>query len=875
MGLAPTLFSSTANQRPETGPLRLDDLFALVNCWRDNLVEGIGPEKTDVWNDKARLNFYLNSVIVRMVWLKLCEVQGTLTQGTVLEWIQNNQDNDPCRRSWEAIFKSHLPQDDKLRQHQHLDDKNLENRHSDKKKIDEKSLDNALTIIDFVALQTVFHQIIDLNLQPLLEQQYSSPGVAAGIILGHVYEYLISHPIERNGQRNRTNGRYYTPIEIVDWMVNQTVQSQLESLPIDQITILDPACGAGIFLLASYQRLLERYRQQLAEQKLTFDEKKQILLHHIYGVDLDRQAVDVTRLALLLVLVDPSYLDKYLNRHSSNSIRLAPTNCLEFNKFELRSVWTVADLLPLMSLLDHNIQWGNALVDGDSWQDDECSAMQRVWLCYAFGDRLQPFYWQTAFPHIFPDGQAPSTVAKADCGFHIVIGNPPYIDAESMSRYHAQERYYCTAHYASASGNWDLFCVFCERALQLCRVGGLSSFIVPNKLAAADYAQQTRHLLAVENRLLCLRDYSAIPVFSIAVYPLVYVVKKEAERGKSLHSEKPVQWEQVVSRLQNGPSQRDRTSQNNPSQNGQLQPLRTSIVERRSLPYHYFSDSKRPWAIAATPSLQTLMTRIRDRGLPLGQIATVVGAATVAEAYALKAIIQERADLGDGHVLDSPTDISYFKFVNSGTIDRYRFLWNQKPVRYLKDRYQAPVIAVDQPSDPQHLISPKRWNQAQSSKIVVAGMTLVLECAIDLAGTFFPGKSTTVIRVSQDSPYDLRYVLAILNSRLMSVYYRTEFGGNALNGGYLRIGPPQIKQLPICGGSETQQAILIERVDALLEAQSKAQSLSLDREALGLDASGLIVSLNEEVEAIAHYIDQQVYHLYGLSTAEIALMEED
>lgn len=854
MGLAPTLSSSTANQRPKTGPLRLDALLARVNRWRDILVEGIGREKADVWNDNSRLNSYLNSVIVRMIWFKFCEVQGTLTQGTVLKWIQENQDNDQCRQVLKAVLQCHPQQDNKSKPHRPVDNKHL----------DKKPLDNALTIIDSAAIQTVFHQIIGLNLQPLLEQQHSSPGVAAGIILGHIYEYLISHPIEDNEQGDRTSGRYYTPIEIVDLMIEKTVKSQLEILPIDQITILDPACGAGIFLLVSYQQLLEKYRQQLGGRDLTFEKKKQILLRHIYGVDLDPQAVDVTRLALLLVLNDPLYLDRRLDRRSSNRSGFSPTDCLESCQSELRSVCTVADLIPLMSLLDRNIQWGNALVDEDSWQDDGCSAMQRVWPCHAFGDRLHPFYWQTAFPHIFPEGQAPSAATKADCGFHIVIGNPPYIDAESMSRYHAQERRYCAAHYATASGNWDLFCVFCERALQLCRVGGLSSFIVPNKLAAADYAQQTRHLLAVDNRLLYLRDYSAIPVFSIAVYPLVYVVKKETEPGKFLRSEKSVvQWERVASRLQNGQSQSGRTSQNGKA----LQPLGTSSIERRSLPYHYFSDSKRPWAIAPTPSLQTLMTRIRDRGMPLGHIAIVVGAATVAEAYALKTVIQERADLGDGHVLHSQATIPYFKFVNSGTIDRYRFLWNQKPVRYLKKRYQAPVIAIDQPFDPEHLISPKRWNQAQASKIVVAGMTLVLECAIDLAGEFFPGKSTTVIRVSPDSPYDLRYVLAILNSRLMSVYYRTEFGGNALNGGYLRIGPPQIKQLPICCGSEAQQAMLIERVDALLEAQT----LLLELEASGLNT----FFLSEEVEAIAHYIDQQVYQLYGLSTAEIAIFEED
>src|SRR5690606_40001898 len=84
---------------------------------------------------------------------------------------------------------------------------------------------------------------------------------------------------------------------------------------------------------------------------------------------------------------------------------------------------------------------------------------------------------------------------------------------------------YCTKVYESASGNWDLFCVFVERAVSLCKPGGLSSLIVPNKLGSTKYAEGARRVLT-DHALASIRDYSDVPVFPVAVYPIIYVVKK-------------------------------------------------------------------------------------------------------------------------------------------------------------------------------------------------------------------------------------------------------------------------------------------------------------------------------------------------------------
>jgi N-6 DNA Methylase/TaqI-like C-terminal specificity domain len=389
--------------------------------------------------------------------------------------------------------------------------------------------------------------------------------------------------------------------------------------------------------------------------------------------------------------------------------------------------------------LSQNICCGNAVI---SFQDNH-------------------FNWEEKFPQIFRSG-----------GFNIIIGNPPYVDSEWMTRYLPSWRQYCTRHYKSATGNWDLFCIFIEKSLSLCRSNGLISLVVPNKLASADYAAGARSLLTTQSQILTLQDYSQSTTFAASVYPLVF------------------------------------------------------IAQKRSAPLIQH-DPGAPWTIAATQPQSQLLTRLRT--FPkLETIAQVNGAATVAEAYQIQALIQE----------GQPSDP--LRVVNSGTIDRYCFLWGQKPMRYLGQSYLQPVIRDGEQ------LPPKRLQQAQQSKIIVSGMTQRLECAIDQNGSFLAGKSTVIIYASQT--YDLRYLLGILNSRLISFYLTSYFGGNCLKGKYLRIGSPQLRQVPIAPTDDPDS--LIQLVDRRLAETEEAQSL--DRQ-----------------------IDQLVYQLYELTDSEIQMIEEE
>jgi N-6 DNA Methylase/TaqI-like C-terminal specificity domain len=538
--------------------------------------------------------------------------------------------------------------------------------------------------------------------------------------LGEIYEQVLSH----NPTEKKTGGAYYTPTQLVDFVVENTVGVWKEELP----TVLDPACGGGFFLLAAYQELLDGRSQDMG-RSLTRAEREQILLDCIYGVDINPQAVAVTQLSLLLKLLEN----------------------------QLPSQQPLPDL-------SRNIHCGNAVIGDDfEWNDSSQSSPQS-----------NPLIWRKAFPNILQSG-----------GFNIVIGNPPYIDSEWMTKYLLSWRQYCSNHYKSATGNWDLFCVFIEKALTLCRPDGLISLVVPNKLASADYAAGARSLLTTVSQIITLRDYSQSAAFGVAVYPLVFVARKRSGQLDKQQLEQP--------------------------------------------------KSGAVWTIATTIQQSQLLDRLRDHFPSLGAIVQVNGAATVAEAYAMQELIEEEP---------YPEEVqshNHLRMVNSGTIDRYCFLWGKKPMRYLGQSYWCPVIIR---SD---RLPPNRLQQAKQPKIIVSGMNKRLECALDQDGSFLAGKSTSIIFSSQTC--DLYYLLGVLNSRLISFYLKGYFSGNSLKGNYLRIGSPQLRQIPICLSANPAPMIKLVR-------------------------QRLTETIPSKLQMIDHQIDQLVYQLYKLTDLEIQLIEQ-
>jgi hypothetical protein len=262
-------------------------------------------------------------------------------------------------------------------------------------------------------------------------------------VLGQVYEQFLGKVIrlddrkavvEEKPEVRKAGGVYYTPTYIVDYIVEKTLGNLLEGKKpgprggVSKIKIVDPACGSGSFLIRAYQFLLDWHRDRYVEDgpekwsrqlyqghggqwHLTIDEKKRILLNNIHGVDIDSQAVEVTKLSLLL---------KVLEGESEASL------ATQLRMFQERA----------LPDLDNNIKCGNSLIGPDFYEDEQMMLLEEE-----KHYRINVFDWDTSFPQVF-SGDNP--------GFDAVIGNPPYIRIQSLREFQPQEvHYYETAYNGS------------------------------------------------------------------------------------------------------------------------------------------------------------------------------------------------------------------------------------------------------------------------------------------------------------------------------------------------------------------------------------------------------------------------------------------
>jgi len=319
-------------------------------------------------------------------------------------------------------------------------------------------------------------------------------------LLGSIYERYLGKTIHVTAKRavveekpevRKAGGVYYTPRDIVGYIVEQTVGKMIEGktpAQIAKLRILDPACGSGSFLLAAYQKLIDYHVAYYAEhpkearlgemfpalmdeggqKRLSILEKGRILANNIFGVDIDPQAIEVTMMSLYIKA--------------------------------LEGETTLPRKQALLPSLKNNIKRGNSLIGMDYFNgrlppdEDE---MRRV----------GPFDWGEQFPQAF-DG-------KDGKGFDCVIGNPPYIRIQTMKEWAPVEVELYKKRYAAAGkGNYDIYVVFVERGLNLLNKGGRLGFILPHKFFNAQYGEALRTLIAKGRHLAHVVHFGAQQVFA-------------------------------------------------------------------------------------------------------------------------------------------------------------------------------------------------------------------------------------------------------------------------------------------------------------------------------------------------------------------------
>jgi type I restriction-modification system DNA methylase subunit len=346
-------------------------------------------------------------------------------------------------------------------------------------------------------------------------------------VLGQVYEQFLGRVIqledghtasvEEKPEVRKAGGVYHTPTYIVDYIVEKTVEKLLEGKRpgskggVSRLKIVDPACGSGSFLIGAYTYLLDWHRDRYVEDgpdkwsdrlyegpggqhHLTIDEKKRILLNNIYGVDIDPQAVEVTKLSLLL---------KVLEGESEASL------ATQLRMFQERA----------LPDLDENIKCGNSLI-GPDFYDDE----QMMLLDEEEHYRINVFDWEGSFPQVF-EGDNP--------GFDAVIGNPPY-----GADYKAVEKAYFQSRYVFKKSKPETYIYFLERGIALLADTGILGYITPNAWLTNYYGVQIRRYVFANGGLERVVDLEPTRVFQQAVVDTaITVFMKSAQRKASQKSQ--------------------------------------------------------------------------------------------------------------------------------------------------------------------------------------------------------------------------------------------------------------------------------------------------------------------------------------------------
>jgi adenine-specific DNA-methyltransferase len=323
-------------------------------------------------------------------------------------------------------------------------------------------------------------------------------------IIGNVYEIFIAEQIVKKGQKvsivpkydeKKAGGVYYTPRYIVEYIVENTLGKKLEECKtpedVAKIKVLDPACGSGSFLIVAYQKLLDWHKQYYLDElkkwiknnkndkykkdnmvrvlkelnddtyqiHLSHKLKSEILKNNIFGVDIDQQAVLVTKFSLSMKALEDSTHDEVIE---DNTIFREPT----------------------IPKLENNIKCGNSLVGSDFYQDNRPSL---------FNERekrkLNTFDWgsKEGFDSIIKTG-----------GFDCIIGNPPYVSNKEIE---PNQKNYYTLRYKSAKNQFDLYTLFIEKSINLMNKNSEFGFIVPDAILDRSSAEYIRKMIINESKL--------------------------------------------------------------------------------------------------------------------------------------------------------------------------------------------------------------------------------------------------------------------------------------------------------------------------------------------------------------------------------------
>lgn len=705
-----------------------------MNTWRKNLYEHF---KT--WNSKLadqELDEGVQRILDRFIFIRSCEDRGL--------------ENDSLRSKY-RIWEEQGRKGNFLAYLKPIFKEYKDNYNS--------GLFDDHPVMDWEISSECFDEIIDGLYRSKNFQEYDFSIIDADV-LGSVYEQYLGNLLSKSDdgdiskKKRKSQGIYYTPTFIVDYIVQNTLCRVLQEKSPEEIAnlkILDPACGSGSFLIKAFDYLYTQkikkknkprfkngkfallkkaFKNRDGVEDLSLIQKINILKNNIYGVDLDQQAVEIAQLNLLL---------KVLEKEKK---------------------------LPKLN----NIRCGNSLIDDPKIVDDKA------------------FEWNEEFTEVMQNG-----------GFDIIIGNPPYVRVDDLGE---KEKNLWKKEFRVSTGKYDLYYLFLEKSLKLLKDGGFLGFIIPNKFCVADSAKTLRKMILDNSSIVSIVSVSEIDVFKDASnYPVLILIKK-GEESREIN----ISYAKNVDQL--------------------LNPSGYTLFSRdiNNLPGSVFPINTSNSSIEITKKILANNKRFED---------------VVKISEGLRLPVNKEEKINSDFMI-----VKQYQFDRYTTVDKGTFISEKNLIE---------------------VISPKslRYSNIMGNKILIAEDALRITATIDWdksvpqGGVYFAASSDKV---------NLKWLLALLNSKLLSFIYKTLFSGMHMGGGYLRYRSEFLKELPLPPNNGEDEQILIKLTDEMLNLNKELQNVQ--------KGTNRWNQINSEIQKIDKLIDQKVYELYGLNKKEIEIVEK-
>ena len=650
-------------------------------------------------------------------------------------------------------------------------------------------------------------------------------------IIGEVYENYLGELAksrttdekkisDKQKKKRKSQGIYYTPDYIVEYIVKNTVGELLAKVKtateIEKIRVLDPACGSGSFLIRVFDEFLNAYRRvmKVPEGQTMWDEfiiRKKILQNNIFGVDLDAKAVEITKLNLMIKALD----------------RIKPQD-LKGNH-----------LLPNLNL---NIRCGNSLIGGEKLQNQdntlnlygdykieidkladlkisfykESDDQKKKDLLAEIGkleevinkninkglgkyfanlDKIHPFNYTVAFCEIFKAG-----------GFDAVIGNPPYVQLSMEKDINKGLKEFLVTSYQSSMGRLNTFGFFTKLGIDIINNGKYLGFIIPNTILTQDSYVELRQMILDNCKIDKIVSFENLPFKDAVVENIVLVLKREDERIKRNHNK--------VSILKANES--------------------NNIIEDKKIVQDSFmKENELSFNININPQILAIKNKLESNSNKLKEIFHVN------QAIALK---HDRAKYLSNQMISK----QYKQVIDGRNINRYILDWGGE---YLK--YDLNAIHSCKREDI-FLTYEKLFFRRVGSGLVAPYDN----------NQFYALNTLVVMNLKQKAGYSLKYFLALLNSKLLNFYYRKFLKSSKKV--FSEIQARQVEQLPIKiidFSNKSEKDLhnnLVNLVDEILKLNKTPESREKNK---------------TKIEAVDYELDQLVYKLYGLNKEEINIIE--